>query len=105
MDEIEDFEKFHDQIIFENTQLKAKLGALEELVKSSLFLLFDNNNFNQLIEESLMKEANDFDNLSRNTSIYNKRNTNDARRMYLFELQQKLEKVKNLTKEKRTKIN
>ena len=94
MEEIEGFEKFHDEIIFENAQLKSKLLALEDLVNASLFLLFDEKNFKQLIEESIIKESRNFDEFSLDKEVYNRQNISELRRRYLLDLKKKLEQVK-----------
>lgn len=95
MDDLsDDFIKFHDEIICENAQLKAKVEALENLVKSSIFLLFDSSNYNQLMKEYVIKQANDFDNLSRRKQVYDTRFSGDIKREYQFKLNQLLEELK-----------
>ncbi len=95
MDELkDDFEKFHDEIILENAQLKAKVEALEEFVKSSVFLSFDTSNYNQLLKEYLLKELNNFDELSRRKQVYNSRSVADLHRDYILNLRQQIEKLK-----------
>lgn len=95
MDDLsEDFKKFHDEIICENIQLKAKIEALENLVKSSLFLLFDESNYNQLIREYVLKQANDFDSLSREKQVYDVRLSRDIKLEYQFKLEQLMKELK-----------
>ncbi|ATN04052.1 hypothetical protein [Chryseobacterium indologenes] len=95
MDDLsDDFMKFHDEIICENAQLKAKIEALENLIKSSIFLLFDSPNYNQLMKEYVINQASNFEDLSRRKQVYNSRFSTDIRRDYQFELNQLLEELK-----------
>ncbi|MBB6371716.1 hypothetical protein [Chryseobacterium shigense] len=95
MDDLsDDFMKFHDEIICENAQLKAKIEALENLVKSSIFLLFDTSNYNQLMKEYVLKQASDFDSISRRKQVYDSRFSTDIKREYQFNLNQLLEELK-----------
>ncbi|SHF02188.1 hypothetical protein [Chryseobacterium sp. OV279] len=95
MDDLsDDFIKFHDEIICENAQLKAKIEALENLVKSSIFLLFDTPNYNQLIKEYVSKQASHFDDISRQKQVYDILFSTGIKRDYQFKLNQLLEELK-----------
>lgn len=95
MDDLSDnFKKFHDEIICENIQLKAKIEALENLVKSSLFLLFDTPNYNQLMKEYVLKQANNFDSLSREKQVYDIQFGKDIKRQYQFKLDELMKELR-----------
>lgn len=95
MDDLsDDFKKFHDEIICENIQLKAKIEALENLIKSSIFLLFDTTNYNELMKEYVLKQADDFDSLSRQTQVYDIRFSRDIQREHQFKLDQLMKEIK-----------
>lgn len=89
-----DFIKFHDEIICENAQLKAKIDALENLVKNSIFLLFENSNYNELMKEYVTKQATNFEIISRNKQVYDNQCFSDVRRNYKLNLIQLLEELK-----------
>lgn len=90
----DDFVKFHDEMIFENTHLKAKLEALEAFVKSAMFLLFETPNYNLLLKEYLLNETSKFNDLSHSKQVYNSRTIADMKRDYLLNLDQQIEKLK-----------
>lgn len=90
----DDFIKFHDETILENAQLRAKLEALEDFVKSSMLLLFETSNYNQLLKEYILNELNKFNDLSNRKEVYSVRTVANIRHDYLMNLRQQMEELK-----------
>lgn len=90
----DDFIKFHDEIILENAQLRAKLESLEDFVKSSMLLLFETSNYNQLLKEYILNELNKFNDLSHRKEVYSAQTVANMKHDYITNLRQQVEKLK-----------
>lgn len=95
MEELEDdFKQFHDDIIFENIVLKSKVEALEGFVKSLATVLLSTPNYDQLMKEAVLKEAETFDDLSRRMQVYGSPAVQDKKSDYLLTQRMQILKYK-----------